>query len=105
MLMVETLEDAGFDILEASGGGESCQLMEDPDRVDIHLPRRAFKRSLRINVAILASRCIVGGDVQLAGNPGIRKSAVVKGDQFRVLRRRPDAFMGHQVELQAWAFP
>jgi DNA-binding response OmpR family regulator len=35
MLMVETLKDAGFNILEASGGAEACRLMDDPDDVDL----------------------------------------------------------------------
>jgi DNA-binding response OmpR family regulator len=35
MLMVQTLEDAGFEILEASGGFEACSLMNDPDHVDL----------------------------------------------------------------------
>lgn len=35
MLMVETLEDAGFDILEAAGGMGACHLMDDPDNADL----------------------------------------------------------------------
>jgi DNA-binding response OmpR family regulator len=38
-----SLEDAGFEILEASGGAEACRLVEDPDNVrliitDLNMP-------------------------------------------------------------------
>jgi CheY-like chemotaxis protein len=42
-VMVDTLEDAGFEVLEASGGAEACRLVEDPDNValivtDLNMP-------------------------------------------------------------------
>lgn len=43
MIMAETLRDAGFDVVEASGGAEACRLVEDPDHValivtDLNMP-------------------------------------------------------------------
>ncbi len=44
LLMVETLEEAGFEVLEAADGEEACRLIEDPDHIDLivtdlHMPR------------------------------------------------------------------
>jgi CheY-like chemotaxis protein len=35
MLMVETLEDAGYDVFEACDGAEALRLINDPDHVDV----------------------------------------------------------------------
>ena len=35
MIMVDTLGDAGFDILEATNGIEACRLLDDPDNIDL----------------------------------------------------------------------
>jgi CheY-like chemotaxis protein len=35
MVMVETLADAGIDVLEATGGQEAIRLIDDPDSVDL----------------------------------------------------------------------
>jgi CheY-like chemotaxis protein len=35
MVMVETLEDAGLVVLEASSGTEACVLIDDPDNIDL----------------------------------------------------------------------
>ena len=42
-MMVETLQEAGYDVLEASDGTEACKLIEDPDHIaalvtDLHMP-------------------------------------------------------------------
>ena len=34
-LMVDTLQDAGFDVLEAPSGVEACRLIDNPDQVDL----------------------------------------------------------------------
>ena len=33
--MMDTLEDAGFHILEAANGTEACRLLDDPDDIDL----------------------------------------------------------------------
>ena len=43
MIMVTALQDAGFEVLEASDGAEACQLAENPDNValiitDLNMP-------------------------------------------------------------------
>ena len=35
MLMVDMLEDAGFDILEAESGVDACRLIDDPNHIDL----------------------------------------------------------------------
>ncbi len=35
MLLVDTLESAGYDVLAARGGGEAIALIDDPDHVDL----------------------------------------------------------------------
>jgi CheY-like chemotaxis protein len=35
MLMVDILEEAGFDVLEAASGLEACRLIEDPNHIDL----------------------------------------------------------------------
>jgi DNA-binding response OmpR family regulator len=35
ILMVDMLEEAGFDVLEAASGVEACQLIDDPTHVDL----------------------------------------------------------------------
>jgi DNA-binding response OmpR family regulator len=35
LFLVETLEQDGFEVLEASSGVEACQLMKDPDHVEL----------------------------------------------------------------------
>jgi CheY-like chemotaxis protein len=42
LLLVMTLEDEGFEVIEASFGVAACKLIEDPDHVDLvvtDLPR------------------------------------------------------------------
>ena len=69
MLMVETLQDAGYDVLEASDGVEAFRLMDDPDSVslvvtDYHMPgfngvdvaRRARERHPVIPVLFISAR-------------------------------------------------
>jgi len=35
MLMVDQLEEAGFDVLEAASGRQACRLIDDPNHVDL----------------------------------------------------------------------
>jgi CheY-like chemotaxis protein len=69
MLMVETLEDAGHEVLEARDGVEAFRLMDDPDAVglvvtDFHMPgfdgvavaRRARARHPAIPVLFVSAR-------------------------------------------------
>jgi CheY-like chemotaxis protein len=69
MLMVETLEDAGIDVLEASDGQQAIRLIDDPDGVDLvvtdlHMPglggvavaQRARERHANIPVLFVSAR-------------------------------------------------
>ena len=72
MLMVETLEDAGYEVLEACDGIEAFRLMDNPDSVgvvvtDFHMPgfngvevaRRARERHPVIPVLFVSARADV----------------------------------------------
>jgi CheY-like chemotaxis protein len=42
-VMVDALQDVGFEVLEASGGAEACRIVDDPDNValivtDLNMP-------------------------------------------------------------------
>jgi CheY-like chemotaxis protein len=69
MLMVETLEDCGYDVLEASNGLDAIRLMDEPDSIDFivtdyHMPgfsgvevaRRARERHPAIPVLFVSAR-------------------------------------------------
>jgi CheY-like chemotaxis protein len=69
MLVVETLEDAGWDVLEAVDGADAFRLMDDPDSVsivvtDFNMPgfdgvavaKRARERHPAIPVVFISAR-------------------------------------------------
>ncbi|WP_158746216.1 response regulator [Acidisphaera sp. L21] len=69
MLMVETLEDGGYEVLEASDGVDAFRLMDEPDSVDFivtdyHMPgfsgvevaKRARERHPAIPVLFVSAR-------------------------------------------------
>ena len=70
--MTETLVDAGYEVLSAEDGVEACELLSDPDHVqivvtDLHMPRAdgvavarcARARDPDIPVLFVSARCDV----------------------------------------------
>jgi two-component system cell cycle sensor histidine kinase/response regulator CckA len=70
MLMVDTLQEAGFDVLEAASGVEACRLIDNPNHVDLvvtdlNMPeadgvvvaRRARAHIPDVRVLFVSARC------------------------------------------------
>jgi DNA-binding response OmpR family regulator len=54
LLLAETLEEEGFEVLEAPSGVEACMLMEDPDHVDLVVTDLNMPDADGVKVAVCA---------------------------------------------------